>query len=233
MKKNALLCLIISFFLNLHLSAAVSNEKYFSELFFQLSENSVSQQTILAGSLLALTALPFDRTINKKMTEDRLLSAEWTHYGHAYLDNFFVLALLGGGALLKGNESGDYLTPVRYGASSLMITTGATLLLKKVTGRQRPNGKPYSFPSGHTSITFCTASVLHSWYGPKAAIPAYSAAAFTAFSRMQDNYHWLSDVIFGAALGIAIPHGLYQADKTNSKTTLRSIPLSINWTIDL
>ena len=45
--------------------------------------------------------------------------------------------------------------------------------------------------------------VLQEHYGWKLGVPAFAAAAYTAASRVTANQHWLSDVVFGAALGVA------------------------------
>ncbi len=75
--------------------------------------------------------------------------------------------------------------------------------IKLVADRTRPNGQPHSFPSGHASTSFTTAMVLQEHFGWKVGLPAFVAAAYTAASRVADNQHWTSDVVFGAALGIA------------------------------
>lgn len=45
--------------------------------------------------------------------------------------------------------------------------------------------------------------MLQRHYGLKAGIPAYAVATYVAASRLHDNRHYLSDVIFGAGIGIA------------------------------
>jgi len=74
-----------------------------------------------------------------------------------------------------------------------------------------PRARPYqteaaagqgSFPSGHTSASFATATLITRTWGPRAGIPAYAVATFIGVSRLQ-NVHYLSDVTFGAALGVA------------------------------
>lgn len=77
-----------------------------------------------------------------------------------------------------------------------------TLGIKVSVGRRRPDGTRFSLPSGHTSSTFATAAVLQRRFGWKAALPAYGLAALVAGSRLQENKHFLSDVIFGAGIGI-------------------------------
>lgn len=78
-----------------------------------------------------------------------------------------------------------------------------TYSLKYIANRTRPNGDPHSFPSGHASTSFATAMVLQEHFGWKVGVPAFAIAGYTAVSRLTDNQHWTSDVVFGAALGMA------------------------------
>ncbi len=79
-----------------------------------------------------------------------------------------------------------------------------TYAIKVASQRMRPNGRDSrSFPSGHASTTFATAMVLQEHAGWKLGVPAFAAAAYTAASRVADNQHWVSDVVFGAFLGLA------------------------------
>ena len=77
-----------------------------------------------------------------------------------------------------------------------------TAAIKTSVGRTRPDGTQYSFPSGHSSVTFATATVLQRDLGWKVGVPAYGLATYVAASRIQDKRHFLSDVAFGAAIGI-------------------------------
>ena len=78
------------------------------------------------------------------------------------------------------------------------ITAGIKLSVR----RHRPDGDEYSFPSGHSSVTFATATVLQRNFGWKAGIPAYAMASYVAASRVQMKRHFFSDVAFGATIGI-------------------------------
>jgi membrane-associated phospholipid phosphatase len=78
-----------------------------------------------------------------------------------------------------------------------------TYAIKLTAQRTRPNGDPHSFPSGHASTSFATAMVLQQHYGWKLGLPAFLAATYTGVSRVYDNQHWASDVVFGAAVGMA------------------------------
>jgi membrane-associated phospholipid phosphatase len=74
--------------------------------------------------------------------------------------------------------------------------------LKVAVNRTRPNGSSRGFPSGHTSSTFATAAVIQRHLGWKASIPFYALGTYVSASRMVDNEHFASDVIFGAAIGM-------------------------------
>jgi membrane-associated phospholipid phosphatase len=75
--------------------------------------------------------------------------------------------------------------------------------LKHSVRRDRPTGHCCSFPSGHATATFATAAVLERHLGYRAAWPTLLIASYVATSRLHDNVHYLSDVLFGAALGTA------------------------------
>lgn len=85
-------------------------------------------------------------------------------------------------------------------------------------GRERPYStnnshafRPFhtntSFPSGHTAQVFAAATVYSEqyphWY---VAVPAYSIAAFTGYSRLHASKHWVSDVVGGSMLGMYLAH---------------------------
>ena len=84
------------------------------------------------------------------------------------------------------------------------ITEGVKLAVR----RERPDSGPYSFPSGHTSATFATATVIEHEFGWKAGLAAYGVAVYVGASRLTENQHFASDVIFGAAIGIVSAHAV-------------------------
>jgi membrane-associated phospholipid phosphatase len=87
-------------------------------------------------------------------------------------------------------------------AESEGVTLATTTLLKYSLDTRRPNGGHYSFPSEHASVSFSAAEFLRKRYGWEFGVPAYAAASFVAFSRVESNNHYSYDVIGGAAIGI-------------------------------
>lgn len=71
---------------------------------------------------------------------------------------------------------------------------------------ERPNGHPYGFPSGHQAFITSGAAFLGERYGWKWGTPAYMAAAYVAYVRVdEDKHHWRDVLTSGAlAYGIAL-----------------------------
>jgi membrane-associated phospholipid phosphatase len=85
-----------------------------------------------------------------------------------------------------------------------VVTTG----IKLAVNRTRPDGGSHSFPSGHTSSMFATATVLARHFGWKVGVPSMAGATYVAISRQTENHHWASDLTFGAAIGIVAGRGV-------------------------
>ena len=86
-----------------------------------------------------------------------------------------------------------------------------TTVLKHVVREPRPsNGaQKVSFPSGHSTSAFAFASTVatsHEWYW---GAPAYLLAGLVGYSRMNDNQHYIHDVIAGATIGMAYGYGIH------------------------
>jgi membrane-associated phospholipid phosphatase len=103
-------------------------------------------------------------------------------------------------ALTLANHDGK--GAVQY-TESAALTLGVTYALKYSLDTERPNGGSHSMPSGHTSISFSAAEFMRKRYGWEYGVPAYAAASFVAYSRVESREHHPQDVIVGAAIGIA------------------------------
>jgi len=76
------------------------------------------------------------------------------------------------------------------------------------------SGNSPSFPSGHTSVAFASATSLYlaypKWY---VAVPAFAWAASVGYSRMYLGVHYPSDVLAGAVIGAGSAWLMYKANK--------------------
>lgn len=95
----------------------------------------------------------------------------------------------------------------RIGLFTAAATNATVELLKRATDRARPDGEQRrsnaSFPSGHAATAFALALVLaRRW---RRLAPAFwGFAGLVAWSRIYLNRHFLSDVVCGAIIGLAI-----------------------------
>ncbi|HMW66245.1 MAG TPA: phosphatase PAP2 family protein [Chitinophagaceae bacterium] len=100
-----------------------------------------------------------------------------------------------------------------FSLESFALSQAFTFGVKAIVNKPRPheadptlialkNAKNGSFPSGHTSEAFATATSLtlitKKWY---VAVPAYSWASLVGYSRMYLGVHYPADVLGGALLG--------------------------------
>lgn len=99
-----------------------------------------------------------------------------------------------------------------YGLSSAMM-----IATKWTAGRSRPSETPddntsmdwfhggadASFPSGASAVMFSLATtVADAVDHPAATVVLYTGATLNAWSRVNDDKHWLSDVALGALYGV-------------------------------
>lgn len=141
--------------------------------------------------------------------EFSILRKDYLPKFQSQLDNFsqflpaaVMLGLKLGG--VKGQSSWERM--LTADAFSVALMAGTVGALKHTVKSKRPDGSSRnSFPSGHTATAFMAATMLaneYGWRSPLFSIGAYTSAAFTGTFRMANNRHWLSDVMFGAGIGI-------------------------------
>lgn len=229
MKKYIIPFIVIFSFVSAQ-SIQLSNADYFRKALPEVAKTWEGYVILGSGAAAAGLSLFADKPVRNFMTQKQYLPPLLDKIGDNYVHQYWCFGVTALGALGKGLQTGNYLEPLRYWALSNVSTVGFTYLLKYGIGRERPNNRNhYSFPSGHTSTAFASATMLQMWYGPAVGVPAYAMAALTAFQRLDDNQHWLSDVLMGAGIGIAIPYMFYRGEqKAKEETLVFFPPLSIS-----
>jgi membrane-associated phospholipid phosphatase len=107
--------------------------------------------------------------------------------------------------------------------AAVALSAAEMYAMKVLVGRSRPNENvgafsfhPFtslkdsagvetrgSMPSGHVTAAFAVAtSLADDIKSPLVHVLLYTAASGTAFSRLNDNRHWLSDAGMGVVLGV-------------------------------
>lgn len=158
--------------------------------------------TLGVGGALALAAHPADHELTRRATLSPALD-------HA----FEVGEIAGGGWAQAGAALGTFIVGRATGnrrvqvvgadlVQAQIVTSIITQGLKLSVNRRRPDDGRFSFPSGHSSATFANAAVLSRHFGWRIGVPAYALATYVGASRLQENRHYASDIIFGAAIGI-------------------------------
>jgi membrane-associated phospholipid phosphatase len=124
--------------------------------------------------------------------------------------------------------------------ASILAAGILTPAIKRVVGRSRPNagegayafdplGNDESYPSGHATNAFAIASVFaahsHGWVVPTIA---YTLATSIAASRVNDNVHFTSDVIAGAAIGTMIGRSIVSRHRQPAGASSGS---NVTWSI--
>jgi membrane-associated phospholipid phosphatase len=102
------------------------------------------------------------------------------------------------GALVASDGKGLGQLTKAFGTAMAVV-----YVLKVATDRTRPDGGHRSFPSGHAASAFTGAAFLQTRYGWKFGAPAYLLAGYVGYSRVESKHHHASDVVAGAAIGIA------------------------------
>lgn len=146
-----------------------------------------------------------------------------------YLGLGILNAMYTGGAFTYGKFKNDKnaLEASEHMAKASLYSLGLTMALKKSISERRP-GFPDdddSFPSGHSSASFSFASVIaarHGWYWGGGA---YALASFISFSRINDDYHYLHDVIFGITIGASYGWGTYFNYKQKNEYSVSILPV--------
>lgn len=180
-----------------------------------------------AGALVLTTgAIAFgDDEISARFRDMRSRTGDRIESTVRLYGELWVLAAACGSSYAVGLITGDrWVRETAFLAGAgLVLTAGATQLLKFTAGRARPytlegpgqfrilaaDDDHHSFPSGHTAAAFSLSTVLaHQINNDWATAGLYTLAALTSLSRVYAGEHWFSDCVFSAVLSTAITRSL-------------------------
>lgn len=153
-----------------------------------------------------------------------------------YADDYLLYsnaALVYGFDLLKIRAKNDVLNQTIIMAKTGLLALGLAGVIKYVVAQPRPDrSDKLSFPSGHTTLAFALAGVLHHEFkdaSPWISVLGYASATTTGAMRVLNNKHWYSDVLVGAGIGILSTNLVYltHRNKYSNASLKRSVCLPI------
>jgi hypothetical protein len=181
--------------------------------------NETSKKILLFGlstsTLLILSREEFEDRLQEDWSEDEPMG-ELAPFGDLMgrmVPNFLYMGAMG----IRSAYFNDKLASKRM---ILMFKVSAysgftTFFLKRAFNAQRPHkGDRLSFPSGHSTTAFAFASVIALEH-PNWKYEAYTLATIVGLSRINDNAHYLHDVVMGASIGTAFAYALFDKQDTS------------------
>ena len=162
------------------------------------------------GAGAAALVHPWDDEINDELQEANTLKnimKPGKYLGYAWVQGGAALGMYFIGRYAMEPEQGTHTNRVAHLGFDLLraniVSQALTYGIKIAVRRDRPTGECCAFPSGHASLTFASAAVLERHFGYRGSWPMFAIAGYVATSRLTDNRHFASDVLFGSALGMA------------------------------
>ena len=185
------------------------------------------QTLIPAAGALVCTVDHYDQKVSKWATSHHPIFGSKDSASQASDYLFYGLGaetLITALATPSGKDPKDWVYSKAKGVSvelgAELVNVGITSLLKNATDRTRPDGEGKSFPSGHSSEAFSSATLsnrnLNSITMPEGVrmplqIGNLLLATGVAWTRVEAGKHYPSDVLAGAALGHFLSAFIYDA----------------------
>jgi membrane-associated phospholipid phosphatase len=186
-----------------------------------------------------------DETLRKEIMKDRSFYNSLPIEAGRVWGEAYTTGIVAGLFALSGISNDNIVNKkIAFETVQSFIYTGFTTGLIKVSfGRSRPyleegvsHFKPLtiyeydrsSFPSSHTSTAFSLSTILSkNSKSDLMKILIYIPAIATAFSRIYQDQHWLSDTFFGAFIGYFIAEWVYKQHHNKNFTGIE-IPAQTN-----
>ncbi len=221
------------------IESLVQDAKYVAESPARWKKSQWTQAALVAGAMGG--AMLLDEEIrdllqdNRGRTSDGI--ADWVEPFGSEVSVGIVLASYAGGWLFGSARLEKF---GRLSLESTIISAGMTAGLKSLFGRARPpeedgaysfigptlDGSHMSLPSGHATQAFAVASVAGEVYRdiPYVRVGAYALAGAVAWSRLNDDRHWTSDVILGGTIGTAIGRAIVSRHERREPASIVLVP---------
>lgn len=183
-----------------------------------LKTDSIKSTYFLNKSFVPVSLIGLGILINNSNFERRLQTNLRNKVGNDYkfrIDDYLLyvpVAEMYMADVLGVKAKNHWFDQTKYLFISNLVSYTITGNLKTIIKKTRPDGLPYSFPSGHTTIAFTNATVLYNEFKESSPVLAYSGYAFattTGAFKMINNKHWLSDVLAGAGIAIIVTELVY------------------------
>jgi membrane-associated phospholipid phosphatase len=177
------------------------------------------------GATVAFAVSPKDREVTQSVAGADTLE-EALDPGNGIGNGYIQFATAAGTWAIGRATHHPVLAATGVDLIEAQLLNGAiTQGLKYAVARERPDGGRYSFPSGHTSAMFVTATVIQQRFGWQAGVAAYAVGVYVGAARLGERQHYLSDVIFGAALGTVTGRAVALAHKSRAPFVVTALPL--------
>jgi hypothetical protein len=182
---------------------------------------------LIGGSAVSAAAYPFRNSVTDIGEDKPLGSSAKIGYqlGLWKINVAYTVGYLAYGLIAGDSEA---VRKSVFMARATLATALTTTAIKSLNLEERPrhNGDMQSFPSGHASNAFAFAGAVYRNHGWMLGVPALAMASFVGFSRLNDNAHYLHDVLFGATLGLSYAFGLdTQWESADRSKALALVPL--------
>jgi membrane-associated phospholipid phosphatase len=177
-----------------------------------------ARNVIIVGGGLTLGVLLFEDAIvdptQKEFANNKPLGnfSKLGNLGGQFIPNaLYVLGQSAAGAAGNKNGYSRAIGMLKASAYAASVTTALKYAIREPRPDQRSERD--SFPSGHSTSAFAFSGYVFEEHGWKWGVPALLLSTFVGASRMNDNRHYLHDVIAGATIGLAYGIGISKVDK--------------------
>lgn len=188
---------------------------------------------LLGGALLTLTFVIFEDQVSDPFQEKQVRNdtlGDASRYGDWMGQMVPNILYIGGMGIASryGDKKASHRAIGMFKATA--YSTLVTTVLKYTIREPRPNAiqEKNSFPSGHTTTAFAFSGYVAAEHGWGWGSAALLLSGFTAYSRINDNRHFLHDVVGGATIGWAYGWGISKLQKkksTNEQETTFVMPI--------